>query len=363
MKTRWKIGIALSLAAALAVAVPRRLEAAAAPFAPSPFHGSLAVLTYNVKGLPWPIAQGRGSALERIASRLRSMHASGRAPQVVVLQETFTNEAQDIGRAAGYRYVVRGSSPSDTGRPRPSAPDKGFASAARWWNGETEGKYVGSGLEVLSDYPVVAIRRMAFPTYACAGFDCLANKGALLVTLSIPGFATPIDVVTTHLNSHKASHVNDARANYAYRLQVAALTDFVRQAHDARFPLIVAGDFNVGSIPARRLALLDAVRDSWTHGTVVSDALRLFRQEGGRLVPDAAFTMHRARDWEFFANGTDASLKVVGIDVPFGHETDGSALSDHFGYVARYRLEPAGGRAVAEPSIASAIARPDRPRA
>jgi endonuclease/exonuclease/phosphatase family metal-dependent hydrolase len=336
-----KIGLAAALLASVFVVMPRRVEAVGAPFAPPPFEGSLSVLTYNVKGLPWPVTQSRTAALDRIGERLRAEHARGIAPQVVVLQESFTDEAQAIGAAAGYRYVAHGPSAGETNDAAMSAADQGFASASRWWNGETEGKHVGSGLMVLSDYPIVATRRIAFPAFACAGFDCLANKGALLVTLAIPGAKTPVDVITTHLNSRKASHVADARSIYAYRSQVAALTGFIRRAHDPRFPLIVAGDFNIGSAPARRTALLQAARGEWTPGSEVDDALGAFREQGGDLTPDAVYTQRRARDWQFFADGTGAGLRVTGISVPFGHEPDGSMLSDHIGYVARYRLEAA----------------------
>jgi endonuclease/exonuclease/phosphatase family metal-dependent hydrolase len=339
MRDFWKIGLTAVLFASVFVVMPRRVEAVGAPFAPPPFEGSLSVLTYNIKGLPWPVTQSRTAALDRIGERLRAEHARGIAPQVVVLQESFTDEAQAIGVAAGYRYIAHGPSASETNAAPLSAADQGFASASRWWNGETEGKYVGSGLMVLSDYPIVATHRMAFPAFACAGFDCLANKGALLVTLAIPGAKTPVDVITTHLNSRKASHVADARSIYAYRSQVAALTSFIRRVHDPRFPLIVAGDFNVGSVPARRTALLQTARGNWTPGSEVSDALGAFGEHGGGLTPDAAFTMRRARDWQFFADGSDGRLRVTGISVPFGHEPDGSMLSDHVGYVARYRLE------------------------
>ena len=52
-----------------------------------------------------------------------------------------------------------------------------------FWRGERSGKVAGSGLQILSDYPIVAIRRQAFPEAACAGYDCLANKGIVMALL------------------------------------------------------------------------------------------------------------------------------------------------------------------------------------
>lgn len=302
------------------------------------FDGTVSILTYNVKGLPWPVAIGRDAALSGIASYLRDLRQSGRAPHIVVLQETFTAKAQSIGAAAGYRYVVQGPDPDTLGATTMTPADRDYASRAHWWKGETAGKYVGSGLQILSDYPVRNVRRIAFPAFACAGFDCLANKGALLATIIIPGAPTPIDVLTTHLNSRRASHVGDDRSIYAYRRQFDALTDFIRTGHDARYPLIAAGDFNVGSKDPRRPETLAAARQKWTLRGDIKDAFGEYVREGGVLAGDAAFAFRRARDWQFYSDGKSVTLTLAGIDVPFGRDGSGRMLSDHAGYTVRYRL-------------------------
>lgn len=338
MRRLWMISATAALVLLLGARAPQAAETPPAPAAMPAFDGSLSVLTYNVKGLPWPVALGRASALGLIGNELRSLHAEGKAPAVVVLQESFTDDARAIGRIGGYRFVANGPSEQDVNAPRMSAADVDYAAGAHWWKGETEGKFVGSGLQVLSDYPIVATRRMAFPAFACAGYDCLANKGALLVTLRIPGAPTPVDVLTTHLNSRHASGTEDARSNGAYLLQVAALTDFVSRAHDPRYPLIASGDYNVGSAAARRVELLGAVRREWVKNGDVRDAYGEFRLQGGAFTPDAALSRDRARDWQFYSNGSLGTLALTGIDVPFGRDANGAMLSDHVGYVARFRL-------------------------
>jgi hypothetical protein len=341
MRRVWKIAVTATLVVLLAAKVPEAAQSAPPPAAMPAFDGSLSVLTYNVKGLPWPVALGRSTALTRIGDRLRSLHAQGKAPAVVVLQEAFTDHAQAIGRSGGYRFIVNGPTDEEVNSLLPSRGDDNYAADARWWKGETEGKFVGSGLQVLSDYPIVAVKRMAFPDFACAGYDCLANKGALLVTLRIPGAPTPVEVLTTHLNSRHASGVEDARSNAAYRLQVDALTTFVRRAHDPRYPLIAAGDYNVGSVPARQADLLGAVHREWLGGSVVRDALGQFERQGGELGADASWSLRRARDWQFYADGTQGRLTLTGIEVLFGHDASGDMLSDHVGYVARFGLSAA----------------------
>ena len=88
---------------------------------PAPFDGTFSVLTYNVEGVPWPIVWNRGEAFVRIADRLRALRRSGRAPQVVLLQEAFSDDARAIGRNAGYRYVVAGPSAADASDAAPAA--------------------------------------------------------------------------------------------------------------------------------------------------------------------------------------------------------------------------------------------------
>jgi endonuclease/exonuclease/phosphatase family metal-dependent hydrolase len=274
--------------------------------------------------------------LHQIGERLRALRGRGHAPQIVVLQEAFTPEARAIGATAGYRYVVDGASASDAVGAPMSPADRIFAEQAAWSKGETEGKFVGSGLQILSDFPVRQVRRMSFPSFACAGFDCLANKGALLATVEIPG-ATPVQIVTTHLNSRHASAADNNRSFYAYRLQVGALTAFIRRFHDVSLPLIVAGDFNV-SAPARRAFLLDAARRGWVANGIVHDALGQISPTVRAMYPDLASSYERARDWQFFGDGTKGRLVLTGMAVPFGRNRFGQMLSDHVGYTATFQL-------------------------
>lgn len=257
----------------------------------------------------------------------------------MVLQEAFTKEAQSVGQAAGYRYIVTGSSAAMAGNSMASDSDSDLLRDPSWLKGEGIGKYVGSGLQILSDYPITGVRRMAFPAFACAGYDCLANKGALLASITLPDRPDPVDIVTTHLNSRRASKVSDERSLKAYRLQLVSLTDFIRKAHDPARALIVAGDFNVGRAKARRTALLLDARTEWSSPqALMRDAYGSAVQARLPLSADAAFSHRRARDWQFYASGAATGLDLSGIDVPFGHAADGSMLSDHVGYVARFRL-------------------------
>jgi endonuclease/exonuclease/phosphatase family metal-dependent hydrolase len=317
---------------------PRSGSAAGLPPFPPTLDEPLSVLTYNVHGLPWPIVEPRGAELAEIGRRLALLRDAGRQPSVVVLQEAFTADAARIGTEGGYRFAATG--PSAGERDAVTAPrDPAFVAGRRAVKGETEGKWEGSGLRVFSDFPILAVRRMAFPPQICAGFDCLANKGALLVTIDVPGKG-PVQIAATHLNSHAASGVPDARSIVAYRAQVALLDGFLRRTADPARPLIVAGDFNVGVAPGRWDALGSRAAGWETlGGGQGGEALRAC-VAAGRVDrgDEAAFIIRRARDFEFFAPGTRAGLAPQRAEVIFGHGPDGRALSDHLGFSVTYRV-------------------------
>lgn len=338
-----QIALATILATSIGAAAPDVPISYRGPLQSPAFDGRLSVMTYNIHGLPWPVAWGRSGAFVQIAQRLGALRGQGLQPHVVLLQEAFTQQAQAIGRAAGYPYVVEGPS-AEMASPEPAdATDARYMAAGSWARGEGLGKYVGSGLQLLSDFPIVGVRRMVFPAFACAGYDCLANKGALMVSIRLPGQADRVDIVTTHLNSRHASGVANDRSLQAYRLQVRYLSDFLRKAHDPARALIVAGDFNVGGVASRRAALLSHVQADWRQNGEIEDALGEAVRHHMPLSGDARYARWRARDWQFYTPGRSTDIELERLDVPFGHAADGSMLSDHVGYTATFDLAPRRG--------------------
>ncbi len=308
----------------------------AAPHQPS----SLSVMTYNVHGLPWPLVSGREAAFAKIEARLSGLRKTGAQPRVIVLQEAFTDEAKQIGPRSGYRYSVTGPTRDLTNDARATPADVKFANAASFFKGESSGKLLDSGLLISSDYPIVSVRRAAFPAFACAGYDCLANKGILLVTLAVPGSTTPITVATTHMNSRRASGVGIERSLYAYQRQVAAIDAFIAANRDPNLPIIFAGDFNASSTD-RRSYLVSQGAHIWSHLPVYSalhDCVSSAEQRGEQASHFASSMIKRGRDWQFYSRGAQATLDAVKLFVPFGTESDGTMLSDHIGYAVFYRI-------------------------
>lgn len=328
-----------AVVAAILLALSSRTGSAALPPARPAPDEPLSLLTYNVHGLPWPIASGRSEDLARIGERLALLRERGEQPSVVVLQEAFTAEAARIGAIGGYAYSATGPSAGERDPIPPAPAERALKATARLLKGETAGKWEGSGLRLFSDFPVLSVKRMAFPDGDCAGFDCLANKGVLLVTLDVPGKG-PVQIATTHLNSRAASGVPDSRSIVAYRRQVELLDGFLRREADPARPLILAGDFNVGDAPGRRPALAERVEDlKAAQGGQGGEGLRACAAQGQVDRPDEAdYIIRRSRDFQFFYSGRSARLTAERAAVPFGREPDGTALSDHFGFMVRYRI-------------------------
>ncbi len=332
-----------------ALPTPRNTPASAIPSAATnrgeAAPNVLTVMTYNVKGLPWPVARGRTDALTAIGARLAGLRAQGRHPHVIALQEAFTEDARAIGRAAGYAHIADGPTAQTPQPPSSSPDDRAFASRAQWLKGETQGKFLGSGLQVLSDYPIVRVRRAAFPQYACAGYDCLANKGVLLVAIRVPGSRDPVEIVTTHFNSRRSTGVSRTRSLYAYRRQAEFLRTFLAANHESRSPLILAGDFNTGTGAGRKTAFFSGLR-RWSerdaHVTLrdgLLAGLSLTPTQHGRS-SEAQWIIDRASDGQLMTDGASTQIAATRIEVPFGREHNRTMLSDHMGFTVEYRLNP-----------------------
>ena len=344
-RVTWTVA-ALALLAAILVPNVFGPANGTAPFVMTNMHADprLSVLTYNVEGLPWPLRFGRKAAFDKIEARLAALRTIGQQPHIVALQEAFSYDAKRIGLRSGYRYIATGPAADLAGDSAALPADIAFQSAGRFVDGERSGKLLDSGLQILSDYPILSVRRMAFPAYACAGYDCMANKGVLLAMIAVPGMAEPIAVVNVHLNSRSASGVAEPRSFYAYKRQIDAIDAFLAHAVRPGTAVIVAGDFNVGPRANRENYLVAHFR-RWTadpaHG-LVTDALRTcFSQEapcGPGLPADAANSLQLARDWQLSVPGARYALSVRSLGVPFGHERDGAMYSDHIGYTAYYDI-------------------------
>jgi endonuclease/exonuclease/phosphatase family metal-dependent hydrolase len=282
----------------------------------------LSVLTYNVRGMPWPAARNRKAALREIGRQLGELRRRGRQPDVVLIQEGFLG-VDELVKASGYRYWSSGP-----GRRTPAAAKGG---GARYLlSGEGWGRFAGSGLHVLSDYPIERTERVAYGD--CAGLDCLANKGAMLVHLQLPGVPGGVDVVNTHLNSRKAAKVPAAHSLKAHNRQVDSLIAFINRNRTEGAALLVGGDFNIKTAP-----------DRYEHDRAIRPfkVVSEFCYEGA---PCEGFARKddtpwlRSQDLQGFAGRPELEVRPTAIAALFDSSANGGVLSDHPGYMVRYRL-------------------------
>ncbi len=156
-----QIAMAIILATSIGAAAPELPVSYRDPPHLPAFDGRLSVMTYNIHGLPWPVAWGRTSAFVQIAQRLGALRAQGRQPHVVLLQEAFTQQAQSIGRAAGYRYVVEDHRRTWSA-PRP--PMRRMCAIWRLDHGRGGRGWANMSAADLKSCPT-------FPSWACAGWS------------------------------------------------------------------------------------------------------------------------------------------------------------------------------------------------
>ena len=247
-------------------------------------------------------------------------------------------QAKAIGRLAGYRYEAFGPAPADAAAQPATTEDRVFLANASLLIGERAGKHVDSGLAIFSDYPIVAARRTAYRV--CAGYDCLANKGALAVQIKVPGVATPLTVIDTHLNSANASRAPRARSTYAYRRQIDALRSFIADVAPAGSPMLIAGDFNVGNHTDRRSYFQSQMLDAVAGLSAAEQRCGPSAQCQAGSPGGVAESIAHGKDWLLYRAGGAPALSPTQLEASFGRDSRGMMLSDHVGITATYALQP-----------------------
>lgn len=265
------------------------------------------ILSYNIHGLP-PVIAPNSDRFAEIGEILKERRAAGTAPQVVFLQESFIGKTAQLNEIAGYPNLVYG-------------PKAG-------------GKFFGSGLRVLSEYPILDRKIVTYDGY-CGTWDCYANKGAVVVSLHLPGVPFEVRLFNTHMQSGK---------NYEKErvIQQRILWKFVRD-HEDGLPFIVGGDFNIS--PERESYAAWAKLTGLTNlGEYCLDA-----QGGCEILngTDPITLDKKSHDHMYFLPGAQPShiagvksysIRPVSIWRPFKESVNGHPLSDHLGYEATFEL-------------------------
>jgi endonuclease/exonuclease/phosphatase family metal-dependent hydrolase len=293
---------------------------------------TLKVLTFNIEGLGFPARSGRETELREIGARLAAMRSAGTGPDVILFQEMFSGAAKNAVAATAYPAIASG--PRRTTRASGSTGEAlpGKASLKR---GEVGLHFTGSGLAIASRYPVLSTQMLAYGKRACAGIDCLANKGIMLARIAIPGVPTPIDIYDTHMNSKGASKAPEPRHLAAHDRQALEASQFIDSTHDDAFPVILGGDFNMRHSEPRwenfsryqSLNLVHRVCADQASGCEV------------RMSWDGDAPWMDTQDLQFFWSGSLTSIQPIRVEALFDGSPDSPQLSDHDGFMVTYRLE------------------------
>lgn len=301
----------------------------------------LTVLTYNVAGLPWPRRSGTGCAMRRI-EQAWPREFGVEPPDVLLLQEAFVPSATRLPGRVGYRNVVRGPLRGDRPDPVPDRADRSFRKDRKLLKGERLLVVTGSGLVAATDLAIEERINQPFGRHSCAGFDCLANKGAMLIEIPLPGMPEPLFILNTHLNSRRASGVADERSLYAYRRQVAELRELLEREWRGRGPLIWAGDLNARGNLARFEFQEERLPGELAHRYCADNREHC----AVHISWDNDEPWLDTQDLQGFLDGEWVRIKPIAIAARFDEPVDGEPLSDHDGLEVRWRLSwsPASAR-------------------
>ena len=327
-------------------AVPPGWSSQAPPTTTEADSRMITVLTYNVRGLPWPLALNRAKRLREIGHELARLRGEGRQPTVVLIQEGFRQEVADLIEASGYAYSTPGPSRAEPSSYPASGDGLRFGGPRYLIRGEGWGKFTSAGLYILSDLPIVDVRRMAYRY--CAGWDCLANKGALWARLRLAGGPVEVDVVNTHMNAKSASGVPRLRTLQVHQLQTDELLRFIDDNRSDR-PLVIGGDFNVKNAPER----YDYKSASRPYAVVSEFCSRPENGCGYETTPGPGKPWLRSQDLQGFIRRGAVKVLPETSATLFASDEGRGTLSDHAGYLVRYRLSWNGdAMAAAEKAIA-----------
>lgn len=291
---------------------------------------NLKVLIYNIEGLQWPARKGRAKNLREIGDILRDLRERGDAPDIVLFQEAFSPAARQAVARTGYPAIVRG--PSRKARGIYSVGTK-LPGRSRVAKGELGVKLMSSGLIIASRLPIVETISDAYSRRSCAGFDCLANKGVVLVRISIPGAPAPIDIANTHMNARGASKVAPERHLASHRAQTRELAQFLQDHHNPRNALILAGDFNIAR-SADRFSSFRAHHPM----QIVHEYCRDRPTCDVKMSWDGDAPWMDTQDLQLFSSGNRVKIVPVGVRAMFDGSPGSPRLSDHDGFEVTYRV-------------------------
>lgn len=263
------------------------------------------MMTYNIWGLPGVLLQ-KPKRMNLLEAALPAENAD-----IIILNETFAARTRPVVMLKEYPYRAFGPGKS--------------------------GVKISSGVVILSKFPIVESETLKYS--ACAGMDCLANKGAVRARLDVPGVGL-VDVVGTHLNSDGKDSVRSAQLEQVDELLARA---------GGNVPVLFGGDFNFHSETAPYSDMVGAMgfRDLHAEYRTFHPELDSVAWFGFTYDPDrnsnltwqAPMSRAERLDYIWARDGACAGIQVEQTALLMDHKVGGLHLSDHFGVRADLTLQ------------------------
>ncbi|MGI9412879.1 MAG: endonuclease/exonuclease/phosphatase family protein [Hyphomicrobiales bacterium] len=294
---------------------------------------TLRILSYNINDMPWPLRRKAKAQMKFIGRDLARRRAKGTAPDIVLLQEAFTNRSRQLVKKAGYPHVVRGPGRRKTEGNLKRGQNRRRTDMVAAGRGSTPRAYVGSGLYILSKYPVLQTKYELFGHY-CSGNDCLANKAVLLARVQVPGLRQSLDIVTSHMDANKKKEASEKKRFRAHQRQTKIVKTFLDTFNGQR-SAIFAGDLNVKN--SKRYANFVQTIGAVNAGEWCLKTPKRCRT-GANATADTLW--RRTNDQHFILEGSDFRIVPVFMERNYDQRVKGKRLSDHLGFEAVYNVTP-----------------------
>lgn len=278
---------------------PTPVDKAPDPIAPAQFNqisDDLAVLTYNVWGLPGILGTKRSERFSRLGSTLN-------AYDVVTLQGAYSDEIETLKQSTGFNFHARINNSSLL--------------------------KTNSGLYTLSKYPILKTEYFEFDH--CSGTDCLTRKGILLTRVEHPKIG-PVDIYSVNYQAGDSAKAKDIRSQHDNR----ELQEMI-QRNKSSYPVIVMGDFEM--VPAQT-----EYNDLMSRMPLTDAFSKLHPNEGGyTLTPDNPYQRNEGVpmriDYIFLLKTDGIQITPLETRVAYTEPVDGYVLSNHYGVSARLQIK------------------------
>jgi exonuclease III len=260
--------------------------------------------------MPWPFRRNT-SYFKKIGEYLNQRLNVGQAPDVVLLQEAFTDNSNILAQTSGYPHCLRGEI--------------------------SRGKLVGSGLMVLSLHPITKVGEMVFKS--ASFWERTTSKGVLAAQIQVKNTTEKVFIFNTHMQAF-------LNFDKFRQKQVSEITQFLNILDYRKQNCIFAGDFNFS--PKRDLSYQEFVEKlNFTHAADWAwQNQELCELIEPPIVLQSDYlernttALHDGMDHHFFYNPENSKIKIQPKQIKrnFYDLHDGKYLSDHFGYEVLYSV-------------------------